>query len=667
MTRGRQVSRALGVVLTLSLAGCEDQMGALPVAPPPATPPPAPQPPRPAGEPALVTLMNGGTGVQVRVSDLFMVLADQLDSVRVEVRSENEAVATARLDGTGLMSLVVVEPVAEGDTSVVVTLRTSAGTAMQAIRVTVGPPAAEPPRTVGRVDALTLVVGGKEAELPVGDFFSVDPSQHDEVEVEAFSRDETIATVRAQGTGLMSVVFIRPASAGTVLIEVIVRTSAGSATQLVHVTVVPAPTDPPRAVGEPESFTLVHGGSWQDFYLGSILTTGNRDWDRTAEVEVMPVDETVVAVHIEGRGLDATLFLAPVGPGETVIVVTARNAAGSAIQRIRAVVLPAEPPRLVGRPDPLVLVAGAGGRPWFLDEVFAPPGFLVEAQSLDERVVIPRTAKARGGVYLEPVGPGETFVVVTARNAAGAAEVTGKVTVLEKVRVGLFVRGGSVDGPPIKLEEGVRWNLHIGLVDRDVEGAAAPSAAVKIGIATDAPPDQLRVPESVSNPSIGSVAEPILFTIEALADDVPGEPDATYAISLTGIEGLPPWMELAKEAVRITVVDSPAAACEDLWVNALLDRPSGDERRGNFTIQAPHPDTSVSWAEPYVNRTGSEAIWPTLATHVFPERLPFRELPDGFEQEVRLRWWDGDLRWTIQAPGCEPVELHCDEFTCDVR
>ena len=244
-----------------------------------------------------------------------------------------------------------------------------------------------------------------------------------------------------------------------------------------------------------------------------------------------------------------------------MIVVTARNAAGSAIQRIRAVVLPAEPPRLVGRPDPLVLVAGAGGRPWFLDEVFAPPGFLVEAQSLDERVVIPRTAKARGGVYLEPVGPGETFVVVTARNAAGAAEVTGKVTVLEKVRVGLFVRGGSVDGPPIKLEEGVRWNLHIGLVDRDVEGAAAPSAAVKIGIATDAPPDQLRVPESVSNPSIGSVAEPILFTIEALADDVPGEPDATYAISLTGIEGLPPWMELAKEAVRITVVDSPAAAC----------------------------------------------------------------------------------------------------------
>ena len=767
MTRGRQVSRALGVVLTLSLAGCEDQTGALPVAPPPATPPPAPQPPRPAGEPALVTLMNGGTGVQVRVSDLFMVPADQLDSVGVEVRSENEAVATARLDGTGLTSLVVVEPVAEGDTSVVVTLRTSAGTAMQAIRVTVGPPApqpprpagepalvtlmnggtgvqvrvsdlfmvpadqldsvgvevrseneavatarldgtgltslvvvepvaegdtsvvvtlrtsagtamqairvtvgppaAEPPRTVGRADALILVVGGKEAEWPVGDFFSVDPSQHDEVEVEAFSPDETIATVRAQGTGLMSVVFVRPTGAGTVLIEVIVRTSAGSATQLVQVTVGPAPTDAPLAVGEPESFTLVHGGSWRDFYLGHILTTGNRDWDRTAEVEVMPVDETVVAVHIEGRGLDATLFLAPVGPGETVIVVTARNAAGSAIQRIRAVVLPAEPPRLVGRLVPLILVAGAGGRPWFLDDhVFAPPGFLVEAESLDERVVIPITAKNLGGVYLEPVGPGETFVVVTARNAAGAAEVTGKVTVLEKVRVGLFVRGGSVAGPPIKLEEGGRWNLHIGLVDRDVEGAWAPSAAVKIGIATDAPPDQLRVPESVSNPSIGWFAEPILFTIEALADDVPGEPDTTYAISLTGIEGLPPWMELAKEAVRITIVDSPAAACEDLWVNALLDRPSGDERRGNFTIQAPHPDTSVSWAEPYVNR-GFGLVWPTLATHVFPERLPFRELPDGFEQEVRLRWWDGDLRWTIQAPGCKPVELHCDEFTCDVR
>ena len=52
---------------------------------------------------------------------------------------------------------------------------------------------------------------------------------------------------------------------------------------------------------------------------------------------------------------------------------------------------------------------------------------------------------------------------------------------------------------------------------------------------------------------------------------------------------------------------------------------------------------------------------------MFPERLLLRPLGTGFEQEVLLRWWDGDLRLTVQAPGCEPVELHCDEFTCDVR
>ena len=170
-----------------------------------------------------------------------------------------------------------------------------------------------------------------------------------------------------------------------------------------------------------------------------------------------------------------------------------------------------------------------------------------------------------------------------------------------------------------------------------------------IRIATDAPADQLRVPESVSAEYGHRLAVPV----GALADDVPGEPEATYTVSLASGGDLPPWIELSDEPIRVTVLDSPGAACEDLRVEVSLARTSGTMRRGTFRIQAAHPDTSMSWEAPYVDRTSSRPIWRTVAPHVFPERLLLRPLGTGFEQEVRLRWWDGDLRLTVQAPGCE--------------
>ena len=657
MSRERR-RRAFLLALAVSLAGCEGDQAGAPSAPPPAPPPP---PPRVAGPPAPLALAQQGAPAEVRVSDLFVVAADQRDEAEVEARTANETVATARLDGTGLMAVVIVTPVNQGETSVAVSLKTSAGSATQTIPVTVGPP---PPRPAGDPPRLTLFAGGSGRDVPVAEYFTVDPSHTGAVEVEAHSEDESVAKVRLQGTGLMSVVTVEPVRAGDTWVRVVVRTPAGSATQWVRVTVLEAPAEPPMAIREPKPITLVVGGSWQRVYLRGLLTTGDWNQDLATEVAARSENQGVVTVRIEGEGLASDLIVTPVNPGETTVAVTARNPAGVTVARIPATVVPAEPLRVIGRLRPIKLVVGAKSWAGGFEHVFAPPGFLIEARSLDESVVVALSHPVDAGtVHVEPVGAGETIVVLTARNAAGAVEGMVRVIVLDKLRIGLVSRMGTGAAPPVPLEEGAHWNIEIRPLERGVSGVFV-SDPVVLRIATDAPAEELLVPESITADDLLSSSGRIFFPVKALADDTPGEPERTYTVSLVSAEGLPPWMELSDDGIRVTVLDSPPAGCEDLRIDASLDRTSGRMRRGTFRIQAPHPATSVSWAGPYLDPTGQGR---TMITHLFPERLPFRGIARGFEQEVRLRWWDGDLRLTVQAPGCEPVELHCDEFTCEVR
>ena len=140
--------------------------------------------------------------------------------------------------------------------------------------------------------------------------------------------------------------------------------------------------------------------------------------------------------------------MTPVRSGETAVVVTVRNLGGAATARIPAIVIPAEPLRVARSFGPLAFVAGTRGTAWGVSDVFEPPGYLLEARSLDEKVV--RVSAENGatsryfyaGVDFEPVGPGETSVVLTASNAAGKAETTVRVTVLEKLRLELLTRWG---------------------------------------------------------------------------------------------------------------------------------------------------------------------------------------------------------------------------------
>ena len=603
------------------------------------------------------------------MSDHFAVPPDQHGEAEVDVQSAEETVVTVRLAGNGLTAVVVVTPVNEGETSAAVSVTTSAGSATQTVPVSVGPPPAEPPRVIGNPPRLELVAGGAGRDVPVGEYFAVDPRHTDVAEVEIVVNNEAVVSARLRGTGLMSVMTVEPVGPGSTFIEVIVRTPAGDTSYGIPIRVLPAATDPPRVVGEPEPLTLVTGGSSRNVHLRGFLTTGTTwEQDRATEVEVRPENERVATARLVGEGgLVGELIVAPVGAGETTVVVIAWNRAGSATLRIPVTVVPAEPPRLAKPIRRLTFVLGAQGQDVRFDDAFAPPGALLEAGSLDESVVVatPHDLYAERVVF-EPVGPGETVVVVTARNAAGEAALMVSLTVIEKLRIGLVTRLGSAGAPPVPLEEGGHWNIEVRPLE---EGAFREpwDAPVTFRIGTDAPAEELRVPESITAYELVSRwREKAVTPVEALSDDIMGERDATYEVFLISAEGLAPWMELSTDPVRVTVVDSRAAGCEDLWVDASLDRRTGEMREGTFRIHGPAA-AQVSWTGPYVSIVRGPTPLPTVATHVFPERLPFRDVRDGFEREFRLLWWDGDLRSTVEAPGCEPVEIHCDRFTCDVR
>ena len=120
-------------------------------------------------------------------------------------------------------------------------------------------------------------------------------------------------------------------------------------------------------------------------------------------------------------------------------------------------------------------------------------------------------------------------------------------------------------------------------------------------IGTDAPAEEWRVPESITAYELVSRwREKAVIPVEALSDDIMGERDATHEVFLISAEGLAPWMELSTDPVRVTVVASRAAGCEDLWVDASLDRRTGEMREGTFRIHGPAA-AQVSWTGPYVS------------------------------------------------------------------
>ena len=210
---------------------------------------------------------------------------------------------------------------------------------------------------------------------------------------------------------------LTPVAAGNTSVEVTAHNAGGSTTRTIRVTVAAAA---PRAVGTFAPVSLSVGGAAVDVDVAHAFTPAG------VPVEARSRNSGVVAAALNG----SVVTLTPVGPGNTSVDVTARNASGSANLSISVTVAAAAPtaPVAVGTLDPVSFSAPAE-LPWtWMSRPPSPP----QASRLRPDPSTPGVVNAtvNGSVVtLTPVAPGNTSVEVTARNASGSATLSIAVAV----------------------------------------------------------------------------------------------------------------------------------------------------------------------------------------------------------------------------------------------
>ena len=356
-----------------------------------------PQAPRAVGTLDPISLSVGDSPAEVDVAGAFSG-----SELTIAAVTGTSLVATATVDGT----LVTVTPVGAGTTTLQVTAENGGGLAIQRTQVTVV--VAGAPQVVGALAAVSLTAGGAEVVVDVATAFAGAG-----ITFSARSANPGVVSAEVQGT----VVTITPVGAGSTLVFVTATNDNGSATQRIAVTVA---AGPPSAVGTLAAVSMSLTGSVVEVDVGSAFTPAG------FAVEASSGNTEIVTVGASGTVVTIT----PVGAGSTSVTVTARAAGESATQTF-AVTVVSSAPQAVGTISPLRLEL----RPelpsqWVIDSTFyfTPAGFTVEAESQDTGVA---TVEVRGHqVWISPVAPGSTSVVVTARNGSGSAMHTVSVTVL---------------------------------------------------------------------------------------------------------------------------------------------------------------------------------------------------------------------------------------------
>ena len=272
----------------------------------------------------------------------------------------------------------------------------------------------------------------------------------------------------------------------------------------------------------------------------------------------------------------------------------------------------------------------------------------------------------------------------SARSPVSPAPAPTPAPTPEELRLVPFGFGGPLFQPDatLRIERGSR--LHIPVMT-SFSGLGGGGRGVSILVRTDAPPAALSVSPSVS--VVGS-GEPGLVEVRALDGLASSDPTEMYRVWLEEDPQelwAPGWGPGVDETpLHIAVVEAPSSPppCETLELRARVGarrRDGGtrarltfgplanDFRSGTITLRTDHPETSLSLLSQY--RMPYEDLDPEsdrarVRYHVYPTTfaigLGFRETGGGFEQTMTLGWFD-ELQLRAEAPGCDPVDLHCDE------
>ena len=419
---------------------------------------PAQETPTPDDDIPDVALTLGGASHTVDVAGYFT------DSViRYEVSASPNGIVRTSRSGT----LITIEPIAAGSTTVTVTGRRLSGRERKRFNVTVSAMVSAPTAT-GSIAAATLTEGATHDE-DASDYF-----EGEGVTYTAESSDTEVATVDVEGTA----VTVTAVAIGSATVTVTATNAGGSTEQSFAVTVVPPA---PAAVGSIEATTISEGGTHlvtaSDYFSGEEVTYAAGSSDAgVASVEVDGAAVTVTAVAI----------------GSATVTVTATNAGGSAEQAFAVTVLPPAPAELgsikaatLSEGDTHVLTASD----YFEGEVVA-----YTAESSDTEVA---TVEVEGAVVtLTAFAVGSATVTVTATNSGGSAEQSFAVTVLPPapVTVGSIEAATLSEGATHTVTasdyfsgEGVTYGAEssdTGVASVEVDGAAVTVTALAAGRAT---------------------------------------------------------------------------------------------------------------------------------------------------------------------------------------
>ena len=210
-------------------------------------------------------------------------------------------------------------------------------------------------------------------------------------------------------------------------------------------------------------------------------------------------------------------------------------------------------------------------------------------------------------------------------------------------------------------------------------------AGLSILVKTNAPPEVLSVPPRVF---VANREEPGLVEVRALEGASSSASRETYRLWLEEDPAevwAPGWgLGLDERPLHIAVAEAapPPAPCEHLELTGRVARGASDGgvrasrtfgaiaddfRSGEITLRSDHRETSLTllsrYQMPYAD-LDPESDRARVHYHLYPTTfafgLGFRETSTGFEQTMTLGWFD-ELRFRAEAPGCDPVDLHCDD------
>ena len=251
--------------------------------------------PTPLGRIVRASLREGGDGQEIALADYF---GGEVARYEVSVRPSG---VVHLWESGGRLRLT---PLSAGVATVTVTAANGSGSAAQVFAIAVRPGA---PLPAGRIEGVTLDEGGAALHINLAEYF-----RSEAVRYSVSADPGGVVHAWEAGGGL----WLTPLAAGVARVSVTAANSAGSAEQVVVVTVDPAA---PRVLGVIEDLALARAGPAAELDLADHFAGGVTGYR-------LSVDAPGV-VHLWESG--GRLRLTPLAPGVARVEVTALNGGGS--------------------------------------------------------------------------------------------------------------------------------------------------------------------------------------------------------------------------------------------------------------------------------------------------------------------------------------------------